>query len=239
MCTCERAPEIASAILGRAVSPSIRTSIALPSRGGAAPKAQLASVADNAWFQPTLRRRRRWCADIARSSDAPMARSTRSTTRGITAFAEGWASAGGRAVASGETVRSRMRSRRCSPRPGGPGGPPGPRRAARRRPERQAPRYWPATVLRGPGLVERRARPEGFRGAGCTLRCAAGWGPLAKASRLRLRGRSTPETFPQAHGVHANRWIQAETGPCPRPRARLLKPVLRQTPCWCVRPRVC
>jgi hypothetical protein len=34
--------------------------------------------------------------------------------------------------------------------------------------------------------------------------------PLAKASRLRLRARSTPETLLRAHGLHANRRIQAQ-----------------------------
>jgi hypothetical protein len=48
--------------------------------------------------------------------------------------------------------------------------------------------------------------PPGFRplrGLHPAVRCALR--PLAKASRLRLRARSTPETLLRARGVHANR----------------------------------
>src|SRR3954452_7642401 len=66
-------------------------------------------------------------------------------------------------------------------------------------------------LARAVGSWERPGRvPPGFRplrGLRPALRCALR--PLAKASRLRLRGRSTPEILLRAHGVHANRWIQA------------------------------
>jgi hypothetical protein len=57
-----------------------------------------------------------------------------------------------------------------------------------------------------PGRVPPGFRP--LRGLHPAVRCVLR--SLAKASRLRLRAHGTPETPPQARGVHANRWIQAQ-----------------------------
>ena len=83
MWTCERAPAIASAMRGSASPPSTSTSIALPVLGGSPASAQPASEAESACSHPTLRRRRRWCAVIARSIESPTTQSTRSSSPGI------------------------------------------------------------------------------------------------------------------------------------------------------------